>query len=84
MAMFLKQGRNADQTALEDSKVRATVESILADIAERGDAAVRDLSIRFDGWEREDFRLTDKEIQECMAERLWCKNSLLWHFVTAG
>lgn len=30
--------------------------------------AVRDLSIRFDKWDRTDFRLTDAEIRDCLAQ----------------
>src|SRR5207244_3716602 len=52
----------------DDSKVRATVEAILADIEQRGDAAVRDLSIRFDHWDRKDFRLTDAEVKACLSQ----------------
>ena len=48
MARFLKQGRDADAIAADDAKVRATVEGILADIAARGDKAVRELSVKFD------------------------------------
>ena len=68
MARFLKQGRDADAIAADDAKVRATVEGILADIAARGDAAVRELSVKFDRWDREDFRLTDREIKDALAE----------------
>ena len=68
MAQWLKKGRDATQVKQDDAQVRATVEAILADIANRGDTAVRELSIKFDGWDRKDFRLTDKEIRDCMAE----------------
>jgi sulfopropanediol 3-dehydrogenase len=68
MARFLKQGRNADAIAADDAKVRATVEGILADIAARGDAAVRELSVKFDRWDREDFRLTDREVKDALSE----------------
>jgi sulfopropanediol 3-dehydrogenase len=68
MARFLKQGRNADAIAADDAKVRATVEGILADIAARGDRAVRELSVKFDRWDREDFRLTDREIKDALSE----------------
>jgi sulfopropanediol 3-dehydrogenase len=68
MARFLKQGRNADAIAADDAKVRATVEGILVDIAARGDAAVRELSVKFDRWDREDFRLTDREIKDALSE----------------
>jgi sulfopropanediol 3-dehydrogenase len=68
MARHLKRGRDAEARAEDDAKVRATVEGILADIEARGDAAVRDLSIRFDKWDRTDFRLTDAEIRDCLAQ----------------
>ncbi|MBR0657869.1 histidinol dehydrogenase [Neoroseomonas oryzicola] len=68
MARHLKKGRDAEARAEDDAKVRATVEGILADIAARGDAAVREMSIRFDKWDRTDFRLTDAEIKDCLSQ----------------
>jgi sulfopropanediol 3-dehydrogenase len=68
MARWLKKGRDATQIAEEDAKIRAVVEATLADIAKRGDEAVRELSIKFDGWDRTDYRLTDKEIRQCISE----------------
>lgn len=68
MAEFLKRGRDAAARADDQAKVRATVEGILADIEARGDAAVRELSVKFDGWDREDFRLSDAEIEACLAQ----------------
>jgi len=67
MARHLKQGRDAAAVAEDDARVRATVEGILADIGARGDAAVRELSVKFDGWDRRDYRLTDGEIRDCLA-----------------
>ena len=66
MARYLKRGATAQSKADSDRQVRATVEEILADISTRGDAAVRDLSIKFDKWDRESYRLTPAEIQDCM------------------
>jgi sulfopropanediol 3-dehydrogenase len=68
MAKYLKRGRDAAQRAEDNSKVRATVEGILADIEKRGDAAVRELSVKFDHWDRKDYRLTDAEIKDCVAQ----------------
>lgn len=68
MAKHLKRGRDAAQRAEDDSKVRATVEGILADIEKRGDAAVRELSVKFDKWDRKDYRLTDAEIKDCLSQ----------------
>ena len=66
MAEWLKRGADATAIASADKQVRETVEGILADIGERGDAAVRELSIKFDGWDRESYRLTPAEIQACI------------------
>ena len=66
MAEYLKRGATAEAKADSDRKVRDTVEGILADIAARGDAAVRELSIKFDGWDRDDYRLSPDEIQGCI------------------
>lgn len=68
MARHLKRGRDALLRAQDDSKIRATVEGILADIEKRGDAAIRELSIKFDQWDRKDFRLTDAEIKDCLSQ----------------
>lgn len=66
MAHYLKRGATAQSKADDDRKVRATVEEILADIRTRGDVAVRELSIRFDKWDRESYRLSTSEIQDCI------------------
>ena len=66
MAIYLKRGAAAETRATGDRKVRDAVEVMLADIAARGDAAVRELSIKFDGWDRESYRLTASEIQDCI------------------
>ena len=66
MAEWLKRGTSAEVRAEADRKVRDVVEATLADIAMRGDAAVRELSVKFDGWDRDDYRLTPGEIQDCL------------------
>jgi sulfopropanediol 3-dehydrogenase len=67
MAIWLKRGRNAEEKAEANRQVRQTVETILLDIEQRGDAAVRELSERFDGWAPDSFRLSDTEIAAAMA-----------------
>ncbi len=67
MENWLKRGSDAAGIAETDRRVRETVEGILADIAARGDAAVRELSVRFDKWDRDDYRLTKDEIAACVA-----------------
>ena len=66
MATWLKRGATAAAKADADRKVRDIVESTLADIEQRGDEAVRALSIKFDNWDRESYRLTDAEIAACV------------------
>lgn len=66
MAVWLKRGVTAEAKAEADRKVRDIVEATLADIEKRGDAAVRDLSVKFDAWDREDYRLSQAEIDACV------------------
>lgn len=66
MAVYLKHGATAAAKADRDRSVRDTVEGILADVEARGDDAVRELSVRFDNWDRESYRLTATEIQDCI------------------
>lgn len=68
MARWLKTSIPAADKDAADAKVRATVEGLLADIAARGDVAVREMSVRFDGWDRADYRLTDAEIRDCLSQ----------------
>ena len=68
MVKVLKKGRDATAVAAQNAVVRGAVESILADIEARGDVAVRELSVKFDSWDRDDYRLTDAEIHGCLSE----------------
>ncbi|HKB81680.1 MAG TPA: histidinol dehydrogenase, partial [Burkholderiales bacterium] len=68
MAIFLKTGISAEQDAADIAKVRKTVEDILADIEKRGDAAVRELSKKFDNWSPENFRMSKGEIEDCVRQ----------------
>ena len=67
MIRYLKRGRPADERAADDAKVRDVVEATLADIAARGDAAVRDLSAKHDNYTPESFKLSASEIEALMA-----------------
>jgi sulfopropanediol 3-dehydrogenase len=60
---WLKRGKPEAERAADDAQVRATVESVLTDIETRGDAAVRDLSVKFDSYDPPAFRLTTSEIE---------------------
>ena len=63
---YLKRSVATDVRAKADRSVRDIVEKTLADIEDRGDAAVRELSIKFDGWDRESYALTPGEKQDCL------------------
>ncbi len=63
---FLKEGMDSEATDEADGKVREIVEGILGDVKTRGDAAVRELSEKFDKWTPESFRLSDEQIKELM------------------
>jgi len=64
---WLKRGIDADAADEADAKVRGTVEGILADVRKRGDAAVRELSEKFDKWTPASFRLSKADIDALMA-----------------
>ncbi|MEY2729021.1 MAG: hypothetical protein RL584_147 [Pseudomonadota bacterium] len=63
---YLKKGQDAASLAAADGQVRATVETILADIEKRGDQAVREYSKRFDQWDPADFLLSQDAIAQAM------------------
>lgn len=65
---YLKSGKPESQRAEDDTKVRAIVESTLADIAARGDEAVRELSVKFDRYDPPSFKLSPSEIEAAMAK----------------
>ena len=66
MIRVLKQGISADAAEEIDTEVRKTVEGIIDEIKARGDAAVRELSERFDNYSPASFRLTDEEVKACV------------------
>lgn len=67
MVKILKSGISPDRAQESDARVRATVEGVLKDIEQRGDAAVRELSERFDKWSPPSFRLSQEQIDELIA-----------------
>jgi sulfopropanediol 3-dehydrogenase len=68
MARYLKRGMDASAIKAADAQVRATVESILAQVEAGGDAAVRSLSEKFDHWSPASFRLSEPEIERAIAK----------------
>ena len=51
-----------------DPLVRETVTTVISDIAERGDAAVREYSEKFDRWSPESFQLDEQQIDEIVSQ----------------
>src|SRR6266851_4745458 len=68
MPHYLKRGMDARAVKAADAKVRETVEAILTDVEARRDAAVRELSQKFDNWAPENFRLSDQEIERAIGQ----------------
>ena len=68
MPRFLKRGMDASAIKAADAKVRETVEGILAQVEDKKDAAIRDLSKKFDNWEPANFRLTPAEIEKAISQ----------------
>ena len=64
---YIKRGKTVEQKAEADAKVQAVVRGILADISARKDAAVRELSRKFDNWNPEDFKLSSAQIQQVIS-----------------
>jgi len=68
MPRWLKRGMDASAIKEADAKVRSTVEDILAQVDARKDAAIRELSEKFDNWSPKDFKLTPAEIENAIAQ----------------
>ncbi len=67
MPRYIKERIDQEATDNSDAKVRKVVEGILEDISKRGDEAVRELSIKFDNWDPENFLLSDVQRNEILA-----------------
>jgi sulfopropanediol 3-dehydrogenase len=56
----------AQVTGASDASVTNAVEALLAKVEAGGDKAVRELSVQFDKFDRESYRLTKEEIASCI------------------
>ena len=65
---YLKESKSQSERREDDAKVKAIVEDTLADIEARGDAAIRELSEKFDHYSPASFRLSEDEIEALIAE----------------
>jgi sulfopropanediol 3-dehydrogenase len=68
MAEYIKRARKSAAIEAASEGLRQTVSDIIRDVAARGDAAVRDYAIRFDGVDRASYRLTEDEIENCLSQ----------------
>ncbi|MBA1289670.1 histidinol dehydrogenase [Pseudomonas japonica] len=66
MIRHLKKGKPAAHKAELNAQVRDTVEQIISAVEQRGEAAVREYSEKFDGWNPTDLRLSQAQIQACI------------------
>ena len=64
----LKHGKPAADRAEDDAKTAAVVAATLKDIEQRGDVAVRELANKFDGYDRDSYRLSQDEIDALIAK----------------
>src|SRR5579864_5738727 len=66
MVRHLKAGRMPEQASADAKKVRDIVTGIIEDIEARGDAALREISQKFDKWNPDSFRLSPHEVEACL------------------
>jgi sulfopropanediol 3-dehydrogenase len=67
MPKYLKTSIPTAEIEAANTKVQETVAKLIAEVKAGGDAAVRELSAKFDGWSPESFRLSQKEIDSLVA-----------------
>jgi sulfopropanediol 3-dehydrogenase len=65
---YLKESKSQSERREDDAKVKAIVEDTLGNIEARGDAAIRELSEKFDNYSPASFKLSDDEIKALIAE----------------
>lgn len=68
MVKVLKHGREESLRREDDAKVQTIVADIIRDIEDRGDAAVREYTAKFDKYEGNALRLTQADIDACYQE----------------
>jgi sulfopropanediol 3-dehydrogenase len=66
MAEYLKTGRSQIDQKQMSNQVSETVKNLIDTIAQGGDTAVRELSLKLDKWTPVNFRLSTKQINECV------------------
>ncbi|WP_339164547.1 histidinol dehydrogenase [Siminovitchia sp. FSL W7-1587] len=67
MATFLKKGKVAEAIQQDDEKISQIVSSTIKRIEVEGDRAIRELSLKFDHWNPNSFRLSYDQINEIVS-----------------
>ena len=67
MARYLKAGKHTSSGFAVDPTVATAVGGYIEEIRREGIEAVRRLSTKFDRWSPEAFRLSEQEIERCIA-----------------
>ncbi len=67
MTEYLKRGASQEETEAAEEQVRRTVETMIAQVRARGDAAVREYSEKLDRWAPASFRLSQADLDALVA-----------------
>ena len=62
MAKYLKHGKSLAEKENDNQRIKETVETVLKQIEQGGDKAVRALSKKFDNYNPASFKLTSKRL----------------------
>ena len=62
MIRYLKKGISEKEDKVNQNNVSNIVSEIINNIQTDGDKAVRELSVKFDKWDPDDFKLTNDQI----------------------
>jgi sulfopropanediol 3-dehydrogenase len=64
---YLKKGKTAEDKAIDDAQVSEVVKNTLQVLEEKGDAAVREFSEKFDNYSPKSYKLSSAEIESLIA-----------------
>lgn len=64
MTKYFKRGKTTEEIQKSAEETSEVVRATIKQIEEKGDEAVRELSVKFDNWNPESFRLSDEQIAE--------------------
>ena len=65
---YLKRGISDQKRSEDDASTAKIVSQTLLDIEDRGDQAVRELAVKFDGFDRDNYKLSQTEIEQIISK----------------